>query len=373
MKMTIKEKSSSALLSPRGSLLSALCEGSTLQTDIIIEDTKCQTELTELKELLERFKPKKSSSEYLADIYGDLGFSDKSSRVRDCGSLLEFAHEIDQNGAVSPRGKLNKAYFCRDRLCPMCNWRRSFKIFGQVSKIMDNIEPDFEYLFLTLTIPNVEPECLNLALNELLKAWHRFINYKAIRTAFKGFVRCLEITRNSQNGTYHPHFHIVVAVNKSYFTSRDYIKRDDLLKLWQKATRDNSITQVDIRRARQKTPDKENGSGSLGSVVAELCKYAVKDNDYLIEEDFEQSKKIVSQLGSALKGRRLVAFGGVFKQVFEKLKFEDAESETADLTHINETIRTDLALLIVRYGWLSGSYNYLAHFIQVPPDFHKTE
>lgn len=366
-----KEKSSSAL--QVGTLLYTSYEGNTLRKENSTKENTSQIEYTETKELLEKFKPKKSSSQYLADIYEELGFEEKGSRVRECGSLLEFAHEIDMNGEVAPKGKLKKAYFCRDRLCPMCNWRRTLKVFGQVSKIMDNIGTDFEYLFLTLTIPNVEPESLNSSISELMKAWNRFIGYKRIEKAFKGFVRVLEITRNSENGTYHPHFHIVVAVNRSYFTSRDYIRRDEFLELWQRATKNPNITQVDVRKAKPKvSPDTNNGSGVYGSVVAELAKYAVKDNEYL-SEDKELSKKVVKELGSALKGRRLIAFGGIFKELFEKLRLEDCESEQADLTHINETIRTDLALLILRYGWTCGTYKFEQGWIELPPEPHKTE
>lgn len=44
----------------------------------------------------------------------------------------------------------------------MCAWRRSLKIFGQVSKVMDHVEKNYNYryIFLTLTVKNCYGEDL---------------------------------------------------------------------------------------------------------------------------------------------------------------------------------------------------------------------
>ena len=34
--------------------------------------------------------------------------------------------------------------------------------------------------------------------------------------------RKLEITYNKERDDYHPHFHVLITVNKSYFTDKDY-------------------------------------------------------------------------------------------------------------------------------------------------------
>ena len=46
---------------------------------------------------------------------------------------------------------------------------------------------------------------------------------KEVKSIVKGYIRKLEVTYNSDMSsksydTYHPHFHVVIAVNKSYFT-----------------------------------------------------------------------------------------------------------------------------------------------------------
>lgn len=333
------------------------------------------------KELEKKFNPKKRDSLLLADSYERLAREKKAERVRSCGDFLEFAHEISPDGVVSESGKLHHANFCRDRLCPMCAWRRSYKIFGQVSQIMEKIGTKYRYLFVTLTVPNVTGLELPGAIDDLMKSFHRFIGYARLRF-IKGFFRVLEITRNNDKksksyGTYHPHFHVIVAVNPSYFKSKEYLKRDDWLKLWQKATRDDTITQVDVRTVKAKDGEAlrdettESYVKILSSAVAEVAKYPMKSSDYLSISDLTLRDSVIDTFAVALQSRRLTAFGGVFKDAFESLKLDDPED--GDLVHINQTINPALALLIVRYGWTAGVYKMTSMRVKEPTQDDNTE
>lgn len=343
-------------------------------TDILIWDDSD-------RELALKFGPKKHNSLLLADSYERLARDKRAERVRSCGDFLEFAHEISPDGVVSESGKLHHANFCRDRLCPMCAWRRSYKIFGQVSQIMEKIGTQYRYLFVTLTVPNVTGLELPGAIDDLMTAWKKFFRYR--RLGFiKGFFRVLEITRNSNRksksyGTYHPHFHVIVAVNPSYFKSKEYLKRDDWLKLWQKATGDSTITQVDVRTVKAKDGEAlrdetaETLAKSLSAAVAEVAKYPVKSGDFLGIPDLTERDAVIDTLAGALQSRRLTALGGVFKDVFESLRLDDAED--GDLVHINQTINPALALLIVRYGWTAGVYKMTSMRVKEPTQDDNTE
>lgn len=342
------------------------------ENDCITSDVENQAfvseSFSECSEIVKSFVPKRESLLKLSASYNRIGLESKSLRVSDCGSFLEFAHEISESGDVSDKGKLHKANFCRDRLCPMCSWRRSYKIFGQVSQIMELISSNYKFLFLTLTIPNVSADKLSDSLDGLFLSWRRYIHYKPIETVVKGYFRALEITRNKSDGTYHPHFHCVLAVPCDY-GHNVYVQRDEWLQLWRRACKDDSITQVDIRVARDKYSSSElKASSSLGSAVAEIAKYAVKSSDYIIDGDEDLTDKIVQTLSVALHGRRLVSFGGVFKESFKKLDLEDVESDSADLTHINETLNPSLAWLICRYGWSVGAYELISQRIETPEE-----
>lgn len=306
-------------------------------------------------EIKEKFTPKREASELLAQSYERIGYENKAERVSDCGTWLEF-----QTSGTGDGWRLHNANFCRDRLCPMCSWRRSYKIFAQVSQIMDEIGDDYAFIFLTLTVPNCEPGALCKTLDDMQEGWRKFIRYKRIKTAMRGYFKALEITRNRKNGTYHPHFHVIVPVMKYYFKNDTYIHRDEWLALWQKAMQDDSITQVDVRRCKPKEEMQEGEKAvkALSSAVAEVAKYSVKSSDYLIPGDTETTDETVITLGSAIHGRRLCSFGGVFEDVRKKLMLDDCED--GDLVHVDGSeIRADVAVMIRRYGWSCGAYKLL--------------
>lgn len=118
-------------------------------------------------------------------------------------------------------------------------------------------ETGYAYLLVTLTVPNVGGQALSDKISEMMKAWNRFVGYRKIEKAVKGWYRGLEITHNvnpesKSYDTYHPHFHCILAVSKKYFKGQDYIKQAEWLELWRKAMQDPEIMQVDVRRVKPK-------------------------------------------------------------------------------------------------------------------------
>lgn len=353
--------------------------GAVFGTSIVYHDSGlediCQADAPKMQqtdhELAAKYTPKRKRSILLSESYTRIGYESKASRVSSCGTELQFAYEITPDGIISEKGKLHTANFCKDRLCPMCAWRRSYKIFGQVSKIMGCIGDKYEYIFLTLTVPSVPADSLTGTISRLVKAWGNLIRQEPFKDAVRGFFRALEVTRNNDRnsksfGLYHPHFHAVLAVPKSYWSYK-YISHDQWLAMWRKAYKDDTITQVDIRRAKPKnrmeTDAAEGAAADLASAVAEIAKYAVKDSDYLIAENAALTDEIVSTLAGALERRRLSAYGGCFDDAFKKLQLDDAED--GDLIHINEDkINPTLALLIVKYGWTAGAYKMTGTYIK---------
>jgi hypothetical protein len=122
---------------------------------------------------------------------------------------------------------------------------------------------------------------------------------KEVKTAVKGYVRKLEVTYNKDRDDYHPHFHVILAVDKHYFNNkRQYIKRDRWLELWQQSTKNPLITQVDIRRVKHTDNKKE---------ISEIAKYSAKDSDYL------QDETVFDTFYKTLSGKRLIVYSGLFK------------------------------------------------------------
>lgn len=335
---------------------SANCQGGDITTPALSP--------SETLELFDKFAPKHRQSLSLSESYDRLGFSSKSIRVRDCGTSLVFSHAILPDGSPSPDGHLVQANFCRERLCPMCAWRRSYKIFGQVSQIMEQIGSSYRFVFLTLTAPNCSGSELKSTLDRFFKSWGKLIRRSFFQRSVLGYFRALEVTRNKSTGTYHPHFHCVLAVPLGYLSPRFFVSRDKWLNAWRECYGDERIISVDVRFARGKTQDGVECSEALSSAVAEIAKYSVKSSDYLVPSDFRLTDDIVLTLTEALHGRRLAQFGGVFASTAQVLKLDDVEQ--GDLVHLDSEIDPSLAQMIVRYQWSTGVYKMVSSTLLTP-------
>ena len=297
----------------------------------------------------------------LTSSYNRLKDKKKAHKCCDCGTYLEF--DFDPITGVR---KLRKANFCKLRLCPMCIKRRQKKIYGQMSQIMNVLEKDYAFVFLTLTQKNVIGDELPEELGKLLKGWEKLRHRKAFKQAVKGWFRALEITHNLEENslsydTYHPHYHVVLVVNKSYFTDKTYIKHESWCKMWQECLGLDYLTNVDVRSFKTSTKKE------LKKSVAEAVKYTVKDNDFLIPDNEELQDKTVAILTKALARRRLIAFGGVFKEIHQKLNLDDVED--GDLVNTdNEDLREGVRYYKEIVMWNFGYSNYYINEIKLPEE-----
>ena len=301
---------------------------------------------------------KKLNTLDLAESYKRLGYESKYYRVKECGSFLEFKRY--KNNSL----KLNQANFCKVRLCPMCSWRRSLKIYGQVSKVMNYISnKDYDFIFLTLTTRNVLGEELRNTIDILFESFKKMTKRKRFKQSIKGYFRALEVTHNLDYtsdwfDTYHPHIHCILVVNKSYFNSRDYISQSEWTEIWKSCLKVVYNPIVDVRRFRD-----TRGRG-IEKSIAETAKYAVKSDDYIVRDDITMeiievmTDDAVLILDEALANRRLTSYGGILKDIHKKLNLDDPED--GDLVNTdNEDLREDLEFIIERYCWNIGYKQYL--------------
>ena len=314
----------------------------------------------------DEFLPRKTNNLILADSYKRLGRLSKSERVKNCGDFLEFKTPKFQNGGLGDT-KLSKANFCRDRLCPLCSWRKSKKMFAELSQVISKLGSEYEYLFLTLTVPNCWGEDLQKTVDLLFKSFDKLRRKKEFKNAIIGYFRALEVTICDGSfspdlvGSYHPHFHCLLAVKSSYF-KKNFITQQKWLEMWRSCTGINEITQVDIRKVKlnDDITDKKNEITYFGG-IKELTKYATKDageNGYLVGSDAEIDKK-VGDLSFALSGRRLVQYGGVMKKAFAELGFKSVDDETTNLCDDLSEISPVVYWLVCRFRWGIGCYDFI--------------
>lgn len=263
------------------------------------KDYDCQ-----VQKILQKAQIKKAYNSRIVQYFESIGDFQRAQKIADCGSFIGITRQDE-------RPKIVKANFCRDRLCNICAWRRQSKFVAQMSPVLQLLSKDFEFLFVTLTAPNVSPAELETSLTLLLRAFSKLTKRRPIARAFCGICRSLEITYNAESGTFHPHIHLLVAVRRSYFTESNlYISQKELADIWRECLGLSFTPVVDIRKV-----------SDVGGVELEVLKYAFKT---------PKDVAVFGVLSSALRGRRLVSFTGVFAQLRKKLKLSSFEDNLLD-------------------------------------------
>ena len=218
--------------------------------------------------ILEKYTPKKDLTRLLVE-YAKGVFTPKTlERIKQCGDFMEHLTTEDLSAK-----RVHKSNKCGNRFCPLCTWTKAKKDAILISVIMQAIraEKDQEFIFLTLTAPNVEASELKNEIDRFNKAFKKLFDRRKVKKVINGYIRKLEVTyskeefimkemyrmmkpyfearglqigdKNPNYNTYHPHFHVVMAVNKSYFTdTKSYINRNEWLEMWQDCMNDPNIT-----------------------------------------------------------------------------------------------------------------------------------
>lgn len=212
--------------------------------------------------------------------------------------------------------RVSRADFCRRRLCAVCSWRRQAKFVATTYPTLDALAAaGYRYVFATLTAASVRSLDLPGALDDMLAAYTRLMRYKALRGVV-GYVRSLEVTYNRSAETWHPHIHALLVVDAAYFGagSGTYITQRTLQTAWRKALRATYDPVIDIRALRAQEGRKP---------YIETLKYALKPADI-------PGPELVA-LSDALRGRRLVCFGGIVARL-RSLDLDDLTDASIDAT-----------------------------------------
>ncbi|NRE68653.1 protein rep, partial [Enterococcus faecium] len=247
--------------------------------------------------------------------FGDGRISGKTlENMKACGSFMEFIATVDKE-----KKKMVHGMFCKNRFCPVCAYRKARKDSYMLSIMMEAIQAEkgYEYIFMTLTTPNVPADKLSEEIDRFNKALSKLFRRKRVTTSIKGYVRKLEITYNKSRNDYNPHFHLIMAVPKHYFKMKGYyIKQSEWLDMWRDVTGLDGINEdgtdeicsLDVRKVNGYRQEK---------AVSEIAKYSAKDFEITYSQD------VFDTFYFAMKGRQLMTFNGVFKEY--RKKYESGE------------------------------------------------
>ncbi|MFB9758325.1 protein rep [Ectobacillus funiculus] len=256
-------------------------------------------------EFIGKLQPKKKHNlEIYEFIVNKLSESGREL-FKSCSTFNQFITTRDKE-----KKKLINSNPCKNRFCPICAWRKARKDAMKISIMMEAIrlEEKKDFLFLTLTTPNIKADAVKSEIDRFNKAFNKLFKRRRIERSIKGYIRKLEMTYNKQRDDYNPHFHVLLCVNKSYFTDkRYYIPQKEWLGMWRDVTGLQEITQVHIQKVET----------TRGDAVAEIAKYSAKDYEMAV------SQEVFDVFYSALKGRQLIVYGGLLKEY--ALKYESGE------------------------------------------------
>jgi plasmid rolling circle replication initiator protein Rep len=232
----------------------------------------------------------------------------KSESMEWCGRYLTFALTGDSM-------KLRKARFCRVRLCPRCQWRKSlawkarwYKAWPEIQKIA----PKARYFHLVLTVPNVPVEELRTTILKMSKAWKKMVDRKTWPAI--GFVRATEVTIEEKRKSYvHPHFHVLMMVTPSYFKGDNYMSAESWRDYWAKALGMNA---AELTKPYIRSIDPKHGLEGTAHAVKEVFKYAVKFETKKEKRVDGFWRETFLEMDRQLKGTQATSLGGILREVF---------------------------------------------------------
>ena len=296
----------------------------------VLLSVKSDNEKNTKEAVLQKLAIYKNNQQKVIDILMAIpNESERAFSLAECGTYIEI-QTCKCCGA-----HITASNFCRERVCPVCAWRRQSKYRAEFSKMADFLQLEPKNLrHLTLTIKNVEAEALSETLNQMFQAWNLLNKYAEWKKAVQGYSRCLEITYNSETRTYHPHFHCLIH-------KKGNVSLKVISSLWKKALKVQYIPETHITQITD-----EKG-------ILECFKYSFKSAD--------SSPELIKAFLYTIKGRRLVGFGGTFKKARAILNQDDNTLTDSGCIYGRST-NPDVLTEVYRFDYTGGIYRAFKTF-----------
>lgn len=307
---------------------------------------QCSTPIEPDTDYLSDLSPKdkpwdchKWESGLVGDLYQGTIHDCYAGRIKTCSGVLSFGWATDlETGEM--RLKLKACRFCRVRSCPICQWRRSLMWIARFLKALPQITQDYpkaRWVFLTLTVKNCPIGKLRKTLTHLNGSWKRLAHRKEFPAI--GFARSTEVTKGN-DATAHPHFHVLMMVNSSYFKGKNYLSQEQWTELWKSCLQVEYTPIVNVQAVK---PNKKFGSDAIRAGVVETFKYSVKPED-MFGTGTEEDKAWLVELTNQLHKTRAIALGGVVRNYLSEHEPEDLLTEEGELDVSDDSFR-------LLFGW----------------------
>lgn len=273
----------------------------------------------------------KMQSRRLSAIYyragaetGMKSYTTRAAHVQMCSDVI-----------ATQAGKVVVQWRCKERLCPICAMTESRKVAANAKIVLERaLTVGRKAYMLTLTQMNCTSNELPSRIDDMLAAWKSIVhNLKSARKYIAGYARTIEITRNKM-GKYHPHVHAILLCEPE--TPLHMLRATYWAELWRTYMGTDAYQAVrpicDIRQIR---PNRRKNLGSEAAAAAEVAKYVAKATALLSRADAYET---ILTIDTAIRGRRLRTYGGVWRAIRQQLRLEDSidsvDTPTSMLTNI---------------------------------------
>lgn len=298
-------------------------------------------------------------AEFYDNLYnesGDYTFYNKSHAIDVCCKWWDVDYFRLQNVKDVKRVNL-----CRDKFCFNCQSMLAIKRQSKFSPILDHFRKDYMVVHMVVTVPNCEPEYLLPLLDKMYKKFPYMMKYFKGQKKVSGInftkygygacVRGLEVTYNTDTGTFHPHFHCMVLFRKDLDLTPKYInsfsydngqllrKFSDLeillQKVWFILMNDCTVTEKSINQLREGySVTCQDSQGYYHECFKYACKGAFDES----KGAFLYKEPTFRVLYQALKNRRMIQGYGLLHN------FNDLDGEILD-DEVNEEYNQVIAKL----------------------------
>lgn len=251
------------------------------------------------------WQKEKLQSFQLAKYLDRVGYHNQAKQIRECCSTLMFA-ENDYNR------KLKKAFFCHNKLCPMCLERLAILNYEKLKNIMNYLHNDatykrgYQYIFVTLSTKNVKASKLKNEYKKYVKAIPKMFRYVALKPYVVGKAQKIEITYNKISKDYNLHVHFLILAKSKIVNSHKRLKLSDWRKLWQRALKAKYKPVVKVSEL------------TTYSDALRTAKYITKATNYvefLNQKNIKNKLKVINALYQAFRYHSSVIMSGIFRQI----------------------------------------------------------
>lgn len=290
------------------------------------------------------WQEKKRANVQMARRMAQAGYKKRAFMMEHCGDRMMFG-KCENCGAV----EIQHANLCRDRLCPICQWRLSRRLFAEMCSTLLYIN-DYDFVtagFLTLTVKNCAPEDISKTLTGMSQAWNRMLADRGLKQMVVGWARSVEITYNERTRTFHPHYHVIVLFDDIY--EPGYCQRF-FNDLWARACKFDYKPITDFRVINEIVNDNVDLSGA----IAETFKYAVK-NDQCQKMPLSIFRTFVAQIN----GKRFQSYGGIIKKARIKLGLREEDDEKEISTNVCQRCGGELQKVVAEWSFTHDQYIFM--------------